>query len=100
MIPITTLYLLLISTYGLNPQDAAIMTCIANEESKLVVTATHINNNGTQDTGLFQINDVNLKLCNMTKKDLMDPKNNIKCAMKVLEEQDFEAWATLRKCVK
>lgn len=100
MISATALYLLLISTYGLTPQDAAVMTCIANKESNLEATAIHINNNGTQDTGLFQINEVNLEMCNMTKEDLLQPRNNIKCAMKVLEYQDFKAWYTLEKCIK
>jgi hypothetical protein len=98
MITAVTLYLLLINTYGLSPAQADTLTCIAYEESKLKLNATHINDNETIDYGLFQINEVWLDRCNETEKSLLKQHNNIKCALTVLEEQGFKAWSTYRKC--
>jgi len=73
------------------------MFCIASWESSFNRNAVNINKNRTQDTGLFQINDIWLKKCDMSRKDLFDATNNARCAKVVLRNQGFRAWVTYNK---
>ena len=68
------------------------LVCTAKSESSFNPKATHVNNNGTTDSGLFQINDIWLRLCNVTRLELLNPWVNAKCAKKVFTEQGLSAW--------
>jgi len=89
---------MLVQQYQLTIPQAAILTCIANEESNFSLTATHINNNGTTDHGLFQINDIWLDKCEATTTSILSTHKNISCAILVHEIQGFTAWSTYRRC--
>lgn len=73
------------------------MFCIASWESSFNRHAVNLNRNKTQDTGLFQINDIWLRKCNMTRRELFDATNNARCAKVVLRNQGFRAWVTYNK---
>ncbi len=79
---------------GFQPQEIPMMFCIALWESSFNRKAVNQNTNKTQDTGLFQINDVWLRECGMTRRDLFDVRNNAQCARRVLHKQGFTAWTT------
>jgi|GEM_PF-3476372 len=68
------------------------MTCTARFESSFNPRAVNSNSNGTHDTGLFQINDVWLEACEVTRTDLLDPIVNAKCARQILDKQGLKAW--------
>lgn len=68
------------------------MVCTAKYESSFNPKAKNLNFNGTQDTGLFQINDIWLKGCKVTRKGLLDPHVNARCALKVYSDQGLSAW--------
>ena len=79
--------------------DVKTMMCIIYEESKWNPKAiNHKNTNKTKDYGLFQINTINHEKCNTTPEELLHPRPNIACAIKVYEDQGLKAWATLKKC--
>jgi hypothetical protein len=42
--------------------------------------AWNANTNGTLDVGLWQINSINWKTCDMTMSELLDPYNSTDCA--------------------
>lgn len=83
--------------HGFPDQDIPKMYCIAIWESFLNPKAVNNNTNGTQDIGLFQINEIWEKDCNMSKNDLLDAQKNTKCALLVLNKQGINAWATWKK---
>jgi|SRR6516225_9975958 hypothetical protein len=91
-----------LNAYNIPPQDIMMLTCIAIKESNLNPKAVnhHRNQNGTKDHGLFQINDVNKKLCDVTSKELLNVHKNIKCAVKVYSTQNLKAWTTYKLCKK
>ena len=68
------------------------LVCTAKYESMYDTRAKNVNRNGSQDTGLFQINDLWLKECGVTRKQLLDPEVNVACARKVFREQGYWAW--------
>jgi len=75
------------------PQEAIPkLVCTAKYESLYDVRAKNVNSNGSHDTGLFQINDIWLKECGVTRKQLLDPRTNVACARKVFRAQGFWGW--------
>lgn len=88
----------LLNIEDLPPQDHNQLVCIAYHESKFESTAVHLNNNGTKDYGLFQINEIWLKECKATPKELLKVTTNFTCAMHVYKVQGLTAWATNHKC--
>lgn len=90
----------LLTSHGFPAKDIPMLTCIATKESSLNSKAINHtgNRNGTKDHGLFQINDVNLKLCAVTRQQLLNVHTNIKCAKKVYETQNLKAWVTYKTC--
>ena len=89
----------MLTFHGIPEKDVNTLACIAVKESNLNPKAiNHRNRNGTKDYGLFQINDVNKKLCKTNSKKLLDVHNNIKCAVKVYTTQNLKAWSTYKLC--
>ncbi|MCA2958993.1 MAG: transglycosylase SLT domain-containing protein [Silvanigrellales bacterium] len=68
------------------------MVCTAKYESLYNPKAKNVNSNGSHDTGLFQINDIWLSECGVTRKQLLNPKVNVACARKVFQESGYWAW--------
>jgi len=66
--------------YGLNPLDLASIGLIETGLGKY--TSTNTNSNGTQDTGIFQINTINKSKC--IKFDLNTIEGSAFCAAKLL----------------
>lgn len=89
-------------SHGMPEKDLFMMVCIAHKESNLNPKAVNksLNRNGTRDHGLFQINDINKKLCGVTSKQLLNVDKNVKCAVKVYETQNLKAWTTYSLCKK
>ncbi len=99
MITATTLYLILLTNFNLQPTEAATMTCIAIAESNLDNKAVHYNeSNDTFDYGLFQINGVHIGTLVQSSNDLMRTNQNIRVAVKIYKRDGFTAWATYKKC--
>ena len=78
------------------PECPDTMLAIAKAESKLKPLAHNDNNNGTIDTGIFQINSVH----GYSEKWLQDPMNNIKAARAIYEKQGLTAWVTYNYAVE
>lgn len=78
------------------PECPDTMIAIARAESSMRVNAVHLNNNGTEDYGLFQINSIH----GYDKEWLMNPVNNIRAAREVFEKQGLNAWVTYRYAVE
>jgi hypothetical protein len=68
------------------------MVCTAKYESLYDTRAKNVNSNGSHDTGLFQINDIWLKECGVTRKQLLNPRVNVACARRVFRESGYWAW--------
>jgi len=66
--------------YGLNPLDLASIGLIETGLGKY--TSTNTNSNGTQDTGIFQINTINKSKC--IQFDLNTIEGSAFCAAKLL----------------
>ncbi len=99
MITATTLYLMLLTNFNLQPTEAATMTCIAVAESNLNSRAVHYNeSDGTFDYGLFQINQIHIGTLVHSSNDLMNTNQNIRIAVKIYKRDGFTVWATYRKC--
>ncbi|KAI8123902.1 Lysozyme 1 [Lucilia cuprina] len=86
-------------------------TCIAEHESSYrtnVVGPT--NSNGSNDYGIFQINNYywcqpangrfSYNECKLSCNDLLTDNisNSVKCARKVKSQQGFKAWSTWKYC--
>lgn len=71
------------------PNDKEMLS-IAKAESRLNPKAHNKNNNGSIDTGIFQINSIH----GYDEKWLQDPKNNIEAAKEILKKQGKTAWVT------
>lgn len=70
---------------------------VAKAESTLNPEATNTNKNGTQDSGLFQINDVNIPELQeagiiSSRNDLFDPETNTKAAAYLHSQYGFKPW--------
>ncbi len=74
-------------------QAKIVMAC----ESGGNPSAKNINRNGTQDSGLFQINDVHLGRVGGDRSRLMDPATNIKVAADIYKEQGWRPWVCAKK---
>jgi hypothetical protein len=70
--------------------DAVTALAIANAESRLNAKAVHINNNGTQDFGVFQINSVHKP----TETQKFNARDNIKLAKSIFDKSGWTAWST------
>ncbi len=73
-----------------------VMTCLAEQESHFRVDAVNSNTNHTKDHGLFQVNDVWLDKCQMSPRELQNPRLNAKCALQIFNAQGFDAWSTYK----
>lgn len=74
------------------------MVCVAKHESSFRVDARNINENGSTDHGLFQINDAWwLAQCGVDPEGLKDPLVNAKCAKTVFDRQGLMAWYAYQK---
>ena len=93
----------LLRKHGATNSQIPTFLCLAEKESGLYTDAIGINSKGrwrsTVDAGLFQINDLNHKLCGISARaQLFNPEKNVACAMKVYKRQGFKAWSTYRYC--
>lgn len=94
----------LAGTAGFSGEDAVkIAPAVALAESGGNPKATNKNSNGTQDTGLWQINDVHFGSAPGPKdslenwhKWLKNPQNNADAAYWVFSQQGWNAWTTYR----
>jgi hypothetical protein len=75
------------------------MICTAKYESSFYERASHVNNNGTTDYGLFQINSIHLRDagCPSTTTGMYDAAQNTKCALRVYRSQGIRAWYGYQK---
>jgi lysozyme C len=74
------------------------MVCIAKHESNLKSNAVNLNNNGSTDHGIFQINDAWwLAECGVNEEMLKDPLVNAQCAKTVFDQQGLMAWYGYQK---
>ena len=88
-------YSYLLSRYFPGNEEKARRVMMA--ESRGNAGATNANRNGTQDTGLFQINDVHLQPLIKAdiirgREDLKNPDRNFAAAQWVYNQQDWGAW--------
>ena len=87
----------LLADTGFPKHTIARLVCTAKFESHFDPGATNLNRNGTQDTGLFQINDIWLSPCGLTREALLDPAANAKCALRVWKQQGLRAWTAYKR---
>src|SRR5262245_2861159 len=75
------------------------MVCTAKWESSFYTGAKHHNNDDSTDIGLFQINNnVWLKPCGVTERQLTDAVTNTMCALKVFHsKQGIRSWYAYTK---
>ncbi len=82
-------------TFGQSGIDVAIQAlAIAQCESGIRAGAKNTNTNGTQDSGVFQINDVHIKRFGTLYKT--DPSENIRVAYEIYKKQGFRPWVCAR----
>lgn len=77
---------------GFSPAQAVIASAIALAESGGNPLATHKNNNGSTDYGLWQINSIHTSVLHMG--DWRNPVTNAKMARAVYSSQGWKAWTT------
>lgn len=82
---------------GFARRDVARLTCTARFESGYNPRAKNRNTNGTQDSGLFQVNDVWLGPCAVTRTGLFDPAKSARCAKKIHDAQGARAWMAFQE---
>lgn len=80
------------SAAGFTGADLDTAVAIAKAESSGNASATHKNNNGSTDFGLFQINSVHSSLLN--GKNWQDPTVNAQLAYQVFKSSGWGAWST------
>ncbi|XP_065368258.1 lysozyme 1-like [Calliphora vicina] len=96
---------------GVPKDQLAVWTCLAKYESSYKKDLVGpVNENGSKDYGIFQINSkywckpsdgsTSYNLCKVNCDDLLtdDITASVACARKVLERQGWKAWSTLSKC--
>lgn len=54
--------------------------------------ATHLNNDGSMDYGLMQINSIHRKRVGGDLNALLDPETNVRVAHDIFVEQGFTPW--------
>ena len=77
---------------GFPEREIPALVCTVKHESSFLTKAHNQNSDGSQDTGLFQINDIWLRACRVSRKELQDPMKNAKCALLVYARQGLKAW--------
>ena len=77
---------------GLPENEVHLLTCTARFESGFNPRARNRNANGSQDSGLFQINDIWHRDCSTSRTGLMNPLVNARCAKIVARKQGLGAW--------
>ena len=78
---------------GFPETDISALVCTVKNESSFIAHATNVNaSDGSHDTGLFQINDLWRRACQVTRTDLLDPIKNAKCAHLVYSKRGMRAW--------
>lgn len=82
---------------GFSRESVPKMVCTAKFESNFRLMATNLNRNGTRDSGIFQINDVWLNTCKLSREELMKPEANARCAFTVYKKQGINAWVAYQK---
>lgn len=93
MSPILVGYLLFAAGFELD--TISTMLCIAKHESSLDPRAVNKNTDGSEDHGLFQINDRWWgKEC---PGDMFNPGLNTKCARLVYKKMGYHGWTVYRK---
>jgi len=90
-----------IAQAGFPKQVVPIITCLAEHESRFNPKAVNENSNHSRDYGLLQINSIWLKKdgCNANNTSvhqLLDPKTNAQCALKIYKTQGLTAWTTYK----
>ena len=87
-----------IAAAGFPRQVVPIVTCLAKYESHFKPNAVNDNENNSHDYGLLQINSIWLKTagCNTSVKNILDPEQNAKCALKIYKTQGLTAWTTYK----
>ena len=80
------------------------MLCIINCETNNNTAAVNYNTNGTWDTGLCQINDVNWQgngVCSSfisSQSELCDAQANVDCAFAIYQQSGFQPWSADARC--
>jgi len=77
---------------GFSGKNLGIAVAVALAESGGNTEATHKNNNGSTDYGLFQINSIHSAL--LAGKDWKDPNVNAQMAFKIGNGSNWKPWAT------
>lgn len=83
---------------GFTGEDARIAVAVALAESGGRANATNHNTDGTQDTGLMQINDVHHGSETVTafRNRMLDPVENVKEGKSVFASSGWNAWTTYK----
>ncbi len=77
-------------------EECQIALWIAKSESGMREEAININNNGTIDMGIFQINSVHWKKEGCNPKSLLDAYKNTDCAYQIYQKSGWDAWVTYK----
>lgn len=80
--------------------DAPIMIEVARCESRFKTTAhnTTLNEDGTTDGGIFQLNSVHDQELTALGLDKFDPEDNIKFARILYDRSGLQPWKSSEKC--
>lgn len=87
----------LLAMEGFPEEAVSTMVCVASKESEYRPSASNRNTDGSYDTGLFQINDLWKNECQVTRKSLLNPVVNTRCALKVWRTHGYSGWTAYRK---
>lgn len=66
-------------------------------ESSYNHTTTHVNKNGTKDSGLFQINSSWKKVYSKMGLDMNDPDDNAEFAIYLIKQNGLRDWSASRR---
>lgn len=85
---------------GFRDQSLRVAIALTAPESGRDSEAVHLNDNGTIDRGLWQINSVHLEplglLFGWTAEDLFDPAKNAQAAFNIWFSASFRAWSAYK----
>ena len=92
----------LLRNAGFSQDEIPVMLCIMKWESSFFERALNYNNNGSIDFGLFQINNRywgkrNRSGCSYVGSELLNYKNNLRCARKIYQKKGYNAWNAYKK---
>lgn len=76
--------------------DCKIAIAVAKAESGMREWAFNINENGTIDIGIFQINQIHWTKEGCSPKELFDAHKNVDCAYKIWKESGWNAWTAFK----